>query len=76
MRYALYALAWELKQPNVDAMLQALTAMQIQEWLAFLKIREELRNADARQNDPKQLAGSLSRALDGYQHIREKHRIQ
>lgn len=50
-------------------MLESMTVMQYREWLAFFKIRNE-RDAGGKA-DEKHMAGSLNRALDGYQQRRD-----
>ena len=40
-RYSAYALALELGWSDVDAMLASMTAMQIQEWFASFRIRND-----------------------------------
>lgn len=46
MRYAAYALALELKRPDVDTMTENMTTLQFMEWQAFFRIREEERQRD------------------------------
>jgi hypothetical protein len=59
----------------VDAMLESMTAVQYQEWLAFYKIRNEMEKKDADGTADKTLmSGSLNRALDGYQNRRDKRK--
>jgi hypothetical protein len=59
----------------VDAMLESMTAMQYQEWLNFWKIRnEKTTDAPKTRDEQKNLAASLSRALDGYQQRRDKQK--
>lgn len=71
-RYTAYSLALELGWSDVDAMLESMTAMQYQEWLSFYRIRNE-KSGDApkTREEQKNLAASLSRALDGYQQRRD-----
>ncbi|MDL2280149.1 hypothetical protein LJC15_05790 [Desulfovibrio sp. OttesenSCG-928-G11] len=69
-RFTAYALALELGWSDVDAMLESMTAMQYREWLAFFKRRNEA--PDNKPTNKVQMAGSLSKALDGYQNRRDR----
>ena len=77
-RYAAYALALELKCPDVDAMLATMSAMQFHEWLAFFRIREEERSADKgsspaeQQNGHAGLQARLLGAFKGYSERRKQ----
>lgn len=66
-RYTAYSLALELKCINVDEMLEEMTAMQFNEWLAFFKIREELREKPGTTKDKKDLSKGLIDAFKGFQ---------
>lgn len=78
-RYTAYALALELKCPDVDAMLQRMETRQFYEWLAFFRIREELQD-DKKQpatkvattESNKALQAKMFSSLLGYQHRRER----
>lgn len=72
MRYAAYALARELKCPNVDAMMEEMTIIQFMEWQAFFRIREEERQKDGAagsfgQGGDSGLQARLVGAFSGYQ---------
>lgn len=78
-RYAAYALALELHQYDVDAMLTDMTAMQFNEWLAFFRIREELRNAPPEtrsQEDPGALRQKIVGAFTRWRERQKAGRAQ
>ncbi|MCL1940032.1 MAG: hypothetical protein FWG04_05165 [Desulfovibrionaceae bacterium] len=75
-RYGAHALALELGWPDVDAMLESMTAMQYQEWLAFFRIRADAANAPqgGYGNSPEEqrrMSGDIVRAMSGYQERRD-----
>lgn len=67
---------------DVDAMLDTMTALQFREWLAFFKIRADLREADARPElsgpppDAKELQTRLVQAFSGYKERRNRSKAQ
>jgi len=76
-RYTAFSLALELGCPDVDAMLDGMTALQYQEWLAFFKIRAERERTPqggygTSPEEQRRLSGDLVRAMSGYQARREK----
>ena len=86
MRYAAYSLALELGCYDVDAMLEGMTAMQFNEWLAFFRIRKDLwEKTEAPPGVPsagygssgeerQRLSGDILRSFQGFQKRRDKAR--
>lgn len=75
-RYVALSLALELGSPDVDAMLESMTARQYQEWLAFFELRaERARNPQGRYGtspeEQRRLSGDIMRAMNGYQERRD-----
>ncbi len=77
-RYVAYSLALELGWSDVDQMLESMTLLQFNEWLAFFKIRDRQRaGANAATARPQKygksweeqqrLSGDILRAFQGWE---------
>lgn len=77
-RYAAYALALELGWADVDAMLDSIPITQFNEWMAFFKLREEMRENDGKikprygNGDQTEMSASLLHNMKSYQGARDR----
>jgi hypothetical protein len=76
LRYLAYSLALELGQHNVDAMLETMTAMQFNEWVAYFRIKSEKGDVPPQgmvgkygtsPEGQRRMNGDILRAMIGYQ---------
>jgi hypothetical protein len=75
-RYAAFSLALEFGRHDVDAMLESMTAVQYQEWLAFFRVRTERERRPqggygASREEQRRMSGDIVRAMAGYQGRRD-----
>lgn len=77
-RYAAYALALELGWADVDAMLESIPMTKFYEWMAFYRLREEMRENDGKLKprfggeDQSEMSASLLHSMKSYQGARDR----